>query len=486
MEKRSLDSEEQTIPVEKRSLDSEAQTIPVEKRSLDSEEQTIPVEKRSLDSEAQIVLVKKRGGNLKANKCGKRDVKAYHDSCLEKGYHQTKLGKTCKSLVTGSGYAKKRCKRIEKRLKNCGYSCDIDGGWSEYGPWSECSVECGGGETTRTHKCDNPAPVGEGEDCKGEAEETLSCNTHECAVDGEFGDWTDWTECSEECGRGLQNRTRECNNPAPSGGGRYCDGYKSETRLCENKPCPLTPDTLPPGILHSYREGGWSMCSRYSACGQAKKYIKKNIEVIEEETCTFTPFSEWQPLKPNYEHRYKLDRKTTPFHLQTRGLTRHLPIVINYLPARGDDVRDSLIVHAKNVAYRTIKMFDIALKFNEVHRGIRHPLIVRLSSNLEYKDPISPVPDDDVKDWTVRVTDHPGVRIDCNGVTIYDIKLNRNELHHNWAGGTGTSAADFADWYMKTWKAEESAGKNVWIYFWTNHYDRDQEDVKQMKIRIGE
>ena len=221
VEKRSLDSEEQTILVEKRSHDSEEQTIPVEKRSLDSEVQTIPVEKRSLDSEAHIVLVQKRGGNLKAKECDMSYVKIYHDSCLEKGYHKTKLGKACKSLVTGKGYAKKRCKKIEMQLIKCRYSCDIDGGWSEYRPWSECSAECGGGESTRTRTCDNPAPVGGGADCKGEAEETESCNTHECAVDGEFRNWTDWTECSEKRGPGLHGgaqpkRNQKNNQKKPS------------------------------------------------------------------------------------------------------------------------------------------------------------------------------------------------------------------------------------------------------------------------------
>ena len=35
--------------------------------------------------------------------------------------------------------------------------------------------------------------------------------------------------CSEACGGGSQSRTRECNNPAPSGGGKDCVGEASET-----------------------------------------------------------------------------------------------------------------------------------------------------------------------------------------------------------------------------------------------------------------
>ena len=494
--KRSLESEAQTLPVGKRSLDSEAQTLPVGKRSLDSEAQTLPVGKRSLDSEVQTVQVGKRSGNLEASKCDKSDVKRYHEECLEKGY-PTKLGEACESLVADveiSKFAMKRCGKIENRLKKCGYSCDIDGGWSEYGDWSECSAECGGGESTRTRACNNPAPVGEGADCEGEAEETKSCNTHECVVDGEFGNWTDWTECSEECGRGLQNRTRECNNPAPSGGGRYCDGYKIETRLCQNEPCQLNPDTIPSGSL--YKVGNWTKCNMYSACGQANKY--RIIEITEEETCSFTSCSEWQPLKLLYDggnnpndrymyNRYKLGRKTTPFHLQTRGLTRRLRLSIDFL-AFGDDERDVSLSYKVGHAPTA---FTLDLMFNSAgyHQKTPQPLVTLLDSTIFYENPISTVPSDYVKDWTVRVTDHPGFRIDCNGVTIYDVRLTRDELYRTLLplyNNNSDYSRRLADTTVKRWEAE-GAGENFRVRFRIyNHLDRNLHDVAQMKIRIGE
>jgi hypothetical protein len=50
----------------------------------------------------------------------------------------------------------------------------VDGGWSE---WSEgrCDLDCGG-ERIRTRKCNNPVPVGNGLDCKGEKKEILDCS----------------------------------------------------------------------------------------------------------------------------------------------------------------------------------------------------------------------------------------------------------------------------------------------------------------------
>ena len=56
----------------------------------------------------------------------------------------------------------------------------VDGNWSDYGAWSECSAECGTGTKTRTRTCTNPAPAYGGASCEGEATETQNCNEHEC------------------------------------------------------------------------------------------------------------------------------------------------------------------------------------------------------------------------------------------------------------------------------------------------------------------
>ena len=55
-----------------------------------------------------------------------------------------------------------------------------DGKWAEFGDWSDCSAECGGGTQTRTRTCTNPAPARGGADCVGEGEETRACNTDDC------------------------------------------------------------------------------------------------------------------------------------------------------------------------------------------------------------------------------------------------------------------------------------------------------------------
>ena len=56
----------------------------------------------------------------------------------------------------------------------------VDGGWTKFGRWSECSASCGGGTQTKTRTCTNPAPAYDGTECVGEANETQICNDDEC------------------------------------------------------------------------------------------------------------------------------------------------------------------------------------------------------------------------------------------------------------------------------------------------------------------
>ena len=61
-------------------------------------------------------------------------------------------------------------------------------------------------------------------------------------VDGGYGQWTNWTQCSVSCGLGMRTRHRECNNPEPQFGGLTCEdndlGPEDETVSCDAGPCP--------------------------------------------------------------------------------------------------------------------------------------------------------------------------------------------------------------------------------------------------------
>ncbi len=59
-------------------------------------------------------------------------------------------------------------------------SASVDGAWTDFTPWSECSEECDGGTQSRNRTCTNPAPANGGAECTGDAEESQICNADPC------------------------------------------------------------------------------------------------------------------------------------------------------------------------------------------------------------------------------------------------------------------------------------------------------------------
>ena len=59
------------------------------------------------------------------------------------------------------------------------------------------------------------------------------------AVDGGYSDWSEFSECSATCGEGLRIRKRSCNNPEPKNGGKNCNdlGADTDTKSCNSFPC---------------------------------------------------------------------------------------------------------------------------------------------------------------------------------------------------------------------------------------------------------
>ena len=64
----------------------------------------------------------------------------------------------------------------------------VNGGWTNFGSWSECTKTCGKGLQTRTRTCTNPAPKYGGADCTGNAEERKYCNYQSCKLYVKFSD----------------------------------------------------------------------------------------------------------------------------------------------------------------------------------------------------------------------------------------------------------------------------------------------------------
>ena len=56
----------------------------------------------------------------------------------------------------------------------------VDCTWGEYGDWSQCTESCGGGTQNRLRSHETQAMNG-GADCEGTNVEERICNAHKCA-----------------------------------------------------------------------------------------------------------------------------------------------------------------------------------------------------------------------------------------------------------------------------------------------------------------
>ncbi|XP_061877506.1 SCO-spondin isoform X2 [Entelurus aequoreus] len=129
--------------------------------------------------------------------------------------------------------------------------CYVDGGWSQWGAWSPCSLTCGGGVHSRRRQCDNPFPQSGGRGCLGITDQQRECNTHLCTDSvGPWLPWSQWSLCSVSCGGGQQSRYRTCSSLS-------CSGISRQSKTCNTEVCLEV--GCPPGRL--YRE-----CERGEGC----------------------------------------------------------------------------------------------------------------------------------------------------------------------------------------------------------------------------
>lgn len=137
--------------------------------------------------------------------------------------------------------------------------CSVDGGYTEWSEWTECSVSCGDGTKSRSRSCTDPEPTFGGIDCSnlGPDKESAECLI-ECPVNGGYGEWTHWDKCTADCGEGFHTRTRACDSPPPSGNGKTClemgYGNAEDTKPCHTEPC--------------NRDGGYSVWGEWSECSK--------------------------------------------------------------------------------------------------------------------------------------------------------------------------------------------------------------------------
>jgi len=56
----------------------------------------------------------------------------------------------------------------------------VDGGWSQWGQWSDCSTTCDLGVKNRSRTCTDPVPQENGQPCNGSDEDAVQCMLSYC------------------------------------------------------------------------------------------------------------------------------------------------------------------------------------------------------------------------------------------------------------------------------------------------------------------
>uniref|UniRef100_A0A8C9YCU5 SCO-spondin n=1 Tax=Sander lucioperca TaxID=283035 RepID=A0A8C9YCU5_SANLU len=127
----------------------------------------------------------------------------------------------------------------ELRVGDTWLQGELDGGWTPWSVWSDCSVTCGQGAQVRTRACINPPPRNNGTHCSGPDRETQDCHTPPCLDD--LCPWSPWSPCSQSCGAGSVSRRRVC--VCEEEGDAACpteieaERNREETQLCYKQPC---------------------------------------------------------------------------------------------------------------------------------------------------------------------------------------------------------------------------------------------------------
>ena len=131
--------------------------------------------------------------------------------------------------------------------------------WQEWSPWSHCSTTCGKGAKIRARACSGS----EGSCSSGKWTETKDCLLEKCIAEKEWQGWSEWSQCSSSCGKGLKIRARAC-----SKGDGSCSGEPTETTDCLVDACPGS--NTKPVITSQYQQWEeWSKCS--TSCGKGSK-----------------------------------------------------------------------------------------------------------------------------------------------------------------------------------------------------------------------
>ncbi|XP_033102208.1 semaphorin-5B-like isoform X2 [Anneissia japonica] len=172
------------------------------------------------------------------------------------------------------------------------HSIAVDGGYGPWLPWVPCSSPIGKERCfCRKRECDSPKPQDGGRDCVGDFMQVANCSGH-------WDEWSDWGNCSADCGVGMKTRTRKCI------GSEICFGEPSESRECNTSPCQSIKKAYhwTPWTIKNLTSDGYVLHRSRLSC-RAKVESKSSIRISQRrEQTQECSFSDAQSCWPDAEY----------------------------------------------------------------------------------------------------------------------------------------------------------------------------------------
>lgn len=147
-------------------------------------------------------------------------------------------------------------------------SDDVDCDLADWSQWSACTKSCGGGQRFAQRHLIQQAK-GFGKPCDDSLQITEACHTEHCSGtsvrDCLWGDWGPFSACTVTCGGGQMHRHRSIAKEAQNGGLPCAEGDTVQLRPCSIQKCNLDEDcTWSPW-------SSWQSCSASCGVGEKKR-----------------------------------------------------------------------------------------------------------------------------------------------------------------------------------------------------------------------
>jgi len=166
--------------------------------------------------------------------------------CAVSEWVEEKCSKECgggkmvskRDVTTHKAGQGRSCPKLSK-VENCNeFGCNVDCVMGEWGMWSECSAECGGGVMERSRDIVTQKE-NRGKSCES-TEDEKGCHMGSCNADCKLSEWTEWGMCSRHCGGGTQKRVKTITEPKRGTGECWEDDDLTERlnfRPCNEESC---------------------------------------------------------------------------------------------------------------------------------------------------------------------------------------------------------------------------------------------------------